>query len=111
MLLQRILLCLIGTTFTPEAGSSNSTDNEIDIQLQKVLGKYNLTSLLPKLSKAGVDEDILWELDDNMLDEAGLTMIEKAKYRKTKQKHSEKSTGKIEIMLPPFLPRIMKPVH
>ena len=75
--------------------------------MQKILEKYKLTSLLPKLSRAGVDEEILWELDDNMLDEAGLTMIEKAKYRRAKLKHSERSTGKIEIMFPPSLPRII----
>ena len=43
-------------------------------------------SLYSKFVKAGVDEETLWELDGEFLDDAQLTAMQKLRYRKAREK-------------------------
>ena len=72
-------------------------DHESASELQNVLREHKLLCLFPKFYKAGVDKEILWELDDTMLDEASLTTIEKTKYGKAKIKYQQVHTGKFRL--------------
>ena len=45
-----------------------------------------MTLLYPKLAKAGVTANVIWDLDDEMLDQAKLSKIEKLQYNKAKEK-------------------------
>ena len=60
-----------------------------------MLAKHGLISLYSKFVEAGVDEEILWELDDEFLKEAGLTAVQKLRYRRAKERLY--GTGKIDI--------------
>ena len=52
---------------------------------KNLLNKHGLKSLYSKFTKAGVDQQILWDLDDELLDEVRLTGIEKLKYMNAKR--------------------------
>ena len=67
---------------------------EEDSDFKRLLQSCGLISLHSKFAKAGVDKDVLWDLDDDLLDEAKLTGIEKLKYKKAKEKLSEASSSK-----------------
>ena len=56
------------------------------LELYKVLNDHELLSLYPKFAKANVKADIVWNLNNEMLDEAGLSKIEKLQYRRTQAK-------------------------
>ena len=55
-------------------------------------------SLYSKFVEAGVDEETLWELDDEFLDDAQMTAIQKLKYRRAKERLFE--PGRINLYLP-----------
>ena len=63
-----------------------------------MLQKHGLVSLYSKFVEAGVDEEILWELDDEFLNEAGLTAVQKLKYRRAKERLY--GAGRIDLSLP-----------
>ena len=56
-----------------------------DHQLSDALADFNIQSLYEKLSKQEVTIDILWDLDKELLDDIGLTPVEKLKYKKAKE--------------------------
>ena len=62
-----------------------------------MLQKHGLVSLYSKFVESGVDEETLWELDDEFLDDAQLTAIQKLRYRKTKEKLF--GPGRIDLSL------------
>ena len=51
-----------------------------------MLKKHGLRSLYSKFVEAGVDKETLWELDDEFLDDAQMTAIQKSKYRNAKER-------------------------
>ena len=55
-------------------------------------------SLYSKFVEAGVDEETLWELDDEFLDDAQMTAIQKLKYRRAKERLFP--PGRINSFLP-----------
>ena len=55
-------------------------------ELNRLLNENGLSHLQTKFVSAGVDADNVWDLDDVMLDEAGLTTAEKSLYREAKPK-------------------------
>ena len=69
-----------------------------------MLQKHGLVSLYSKFVEAGVDEEILWELDDEFLNEAGLTAVQKLRYRRAKESLSLEdllySPGRIDLSIP-----------
>ena len=64
---------------------------------KRLLKEHGLISLYSKFVEAGVDEETLWELDDEFLDDAQLTAIQKLRYRKTKEKLF--GPGRIDLSL------------
>ena len=68
-----------------------------------MLQKHGLVSLYSKFVEAGVDEEILWELDDEFLNEAGLTAVQKLRYRRAKESLSLEdllySPGRIDLSI------------
>ena len=61
---------------------------------KNLLDKHGLKSLYSKFAKAGVDQQILWDLDDELLDEARLRGIEKLRYMNAKQNFLEPTTSR-----------------
>ena len=53
---------------------------------KRLLQKHGLVSLYSKFVESGVDEETLWELDDEFLKDAQLTAIQKLRYRKAKER-------------------------
>ena len=51
-----------------------------------VLKSYEISHLFDKFCEANITHDVIWDLDDDMLDEAKLTKIEKLQYQKAKAK-------------------------
>ena len=63
-----------------------------------MLKEHGLISLYSKFVEAGVDEKTLWELDDEFLDDAQLTAIQKLRYRKARERIF--GPGRIDLSLP-----------
>ena len=64
----------------------------------KLLEEYDISSLFEKFSQAGVTSKVLWDLNDDMLAETGLTKIETLSFLKAKKIYNEKNAkipGKI----------------
>ena len=57
--------------------------------LMNELKQVNLDVLYDKFHFAAVTLDIIWDLDDDILQEIGLTKLEQLKYRKAKEKLKE----------------------
>ena len=57
--------------------------------LMNELKQVNLDVLYDKFHLAGVTSEIVWDLDDDILQEIGLTKLEQLKYRKAKEKFKE----------------------
>ena len=57
--------------------------------LMNELKQVNLDVLYDKFHLAAVTSDIVWELNDDILQEIGLTKLEQLKYRKAKEKFKE----------------------
>ena len=70
-----------------------------DHELSDELKDFNIQSLYEKLYEKGVTIDILWELNDELLKEIGLTQLESLKYTKAKEKWELKETGKLNDTL------------
>ena len=62
---------------------------------KRLLAKHGLISLYSKFVEAGVDEEILWDLDDEFLQEAGLTAVQKLRYRRARERLY--GTGRIDM--------------
>ena len=58
----------------------------MDEMLMTELKKFNLEQLYDKFNEAKITTDIIWILDDEMLEDIGLTKFEKLKYRKALEK-------------------------
>ena len=70
----------------PEMGNAVCTlKSDTDVELRDELTEFNIQSLFEKFSKKVVTVEILWDLDDEMLQDIGLTSIEKLKYNKAKE--------------------------
>ena len=52
------------------------------------LTKFNIQSLYDKFYKKQVTIDIVWDLNNEMLEDIGLTSLEKLKYAKAKEKQN-----------------------
>ena len=63
-----------------------STKKPKDESLLNELKRVNLEFLYDKFHAAGINYDIVWNLDDEMLQEAGLTKIEHLRYHNAKAK-------------------------
>ena len=63
-----------------------STKTPKDESLLNELKRVNLEFLYDKFHGAGINYDIVWNLDDEMLQEAGLTKIEHLRYHNAKAK-------------------------
>ena len=63
-----------------------STMRPKDESLLNELKRVNLEFLYDKFHGAGINYDIVWNLDDEMLQEAGLTKIEHLRYHNAKAK-------------------------
>ena len=70
-----------------------------DQELSDELTDFKIQSLYEKLYEKGVTIDILWELNDELLKEIGLTQLESLKYTKAKEKWELKETGKLNDTL------------
>ena len=57
-----------------------SAEKEDDVDLKQILEEFSLQLLYPKFLKAGVDKNFIWDLEDEILDKAQLTTLEKMKY-------------------------------
>ena len=57
--------------------------------LMNELKQVNLDVLYDKFHFAAVTSDIVWDLDDDILQEIGLTKLEQLKYRKAKAKFKQ----------------------
>ena len=68
-----------------------STKTPKDETLLKELKRVNLEFLYDKFHGAEINYDIVWNLDDEMLQEAGLTKIEHLRYHNAKAKEYGKS--------------------
>ena len=64
--------------------------SKTDQELQDELTEFNIQSLFEKFNKKAVTVEILWDLDDKMLQDIGLTSIEKLKYNKAKENREKK---------------------
>jgi len=64
--------------------------SKTDVELRDELIEFNVQSLFEKFNENGVTVEILWHLDNEMLQDIGLTSIEKLKYSKAKEKREEK---------------------
>ena len=56
-----------------------------------ILEEFDLACLAEKFAKGGVTTNILWELDEEILDEIELTKLEKLKYKKASDEWKKKS--------------------
>ena len=56
-----------------------------------VLEEFDLACLAEKFAKGGVTTRILWELDEEMLDEIELTKLEKLNYKKASEERKNRS--------------------
>ena len=65
-----------------------------DHELSDELTDFNIQSLYEKLYEKGVTIDIIWELNDELVKEIGLTQLEALKYTKAKQKWEMTKKGK-----------------
>ena len=75
----------------PEMGNAVCTlKSDTDVELRDELTEFNIQSLFEKFSKKVVTVEILWDLDDEMLQDIGLTSIEKLKYNKAKENREKK---------------------
>lgn len=59
--------------------------------LINILEEFDLACLAEKFAKGGVTTNILWELDEEILDEIELTKLEKLKYKKASDEWKKKS--------------------
>lgn len=66
-----------------------------DHELSDELTDFNIQSLYEKFYEKGVTIDIIWELNDELVKEIGLTQLEALKYTKAKQKWEMKKKGKL----------------
>ena len=64
--------------------------SKTDEELRDELTEFKVQSLFEKFNENGVTVEILWDLDGKMLQDIGLTSIEKLKYSKAKEKREEK---------------------
>ena len=65
-----------------------------DTELADELTEFNIQSLYDKFYKKEVTVDIVWDLNDQLLEDIGLTPLEKLKYTKAKEKYNIKQRGK-----------------
>ena len=63
----------------------------VDEMLMIELKKFNLEPLYDKFRAAKITSDIIWMLDEEMLEDIGLTKIEKLKYKQAIQKFKRTS--------------------
>ena len=65
-------------------GGSNNKNNRPDLDnvLMTELEKWIIDDLYGKFHEAGVTYNIIWDLDDDMLEDCKLTKIEKLRYQK-----------------------------
>lgn len=81
---------MIFVSATSPAKSSKSKLQKIeeqDKELEEVLIASNIPHLHFKLRDKNVTKDVLWELDDEMLDDCKLNNVEKLQYKKAKEAH------------------------
>ena len=65
---------------------NKSTHGPRDDILFNELKRVNLEILYDKFHQAGINYDIVWALNDEMLQESGLTKIEQLRYQSAKAK-------------------------
>ena len=71
--------------------TGNSTADDEHAELQKVMKSTGISTLYEKFRDAGITVDIIWKLEDSMLDdELKLSGIEKLKYSTAKEKQQLK---------------------
>ena len=61
-------------------------DEDVEGGLKYLLKSYNILHLYEKFCDSYVTPDVIWELDEDMLDEAKLNKTEKLQYQKAKEK-------------------------
>ena len=64
--------------------------------LKRLLQEFDITALFDKFCDGNVTTSVLWELDEEILDDIGLSKLEKLKYRKAKEEWKKK-TQKEEV--------------
>ena len=89
-------ISFLAATNSDNVGTSDKDENDRDFRT--VLQTNGLMSLYSKFVSAGVDNEILWDLDDKHLNEARLTEIEKLKYWKAKEKETKTLPGEISYL-------------
>ena len=71
-----------------------SPDIEIeDNELLEALKWSKITHLHGKFRSQNVTLNVLWELDDEMLEDCKLNRVEKLQYRKAKESYSDDNKG------------------
>ena len=66
-------------------GGSNNKNNKPDLDeslMNTELKMWEIDDLYGKFNEAGVTDNIIWDLDDEMLEDCKLTRIEKLRYQK-----------------------------
>ena len=73
----------------------------MEIQSQELLGTLNwsrIPHLHKKFCSRSVTTDVLWNLDDKMLEDCGLNSVEKLQYTKAKERHVRANQSKLYEM-------------
>ena len=92
------VLFFVGSSQT----KSFSADSPLmEIQSQELLGTLNwsrIPHLHNKFCSRSVTTDVLWNLDDKMLEDCGLNSVEKLQYTKAKERHVRANQSKLYEM-------------
>ena len=64
--------------------SNSPMANDQDQELCDLLKKFHLNSLYDKLHSSGVTTEIIWDLEEDTIDEIGMNKVERQRYKKAK---------------------------
>ena len=83
--------------------ASTSSDRTVsktqDDKLLKILDEYDIGSLYTKFCEGGVTTKVLWDLTDEILEDIGLTKLEKLSYLKGKRMSCRARTSLIRFSI------------
>ena len=83
--------CVIFTEDKSQASTSSDrlVSQKQDDKLLKILDEYEIGSLYTKFCEGGVTPKVLWDLNDEILEDIGLTKLEKLSYLKGKKSYND----------------------